>query len=177
MGPEGIRQQKQVVGDSADAPNEMKFRREVRIGGLPYIFDAKISASVDAKDIWLQLYVPEVELGDERLAGFVHAIDGGHTDVRLSGRIRSYTAEIPPNSKYSDARGIGRFLMSNLLALCDMNGWTMKTTIAATEPTSPGRPGDLDIDDWMSRLGFDDNGVRAPGQPDPEAEIVKELQK
>lgn len=167
--------------------------REVTIKGLPYLFSGKIEVQGDKKNITLWLHIPHWIEGAMKLRnsanapwalrkegqiGMIHAIRGAQADLITSGRMTSFTEWIEEGSPYCapsrrEGMGVGSFLLDNLLAIADMNGWTF-SAFASTD----GRLDDADVTAWLGRRGLEHKKggfIREPKAVDKSQEIVKIL--
>ncbi len=169
------------------------FQENVEIEKLPYIFRGKIpdrpagfklsvhlpnwQAALDSiKKRKIQVNDTLMFEWNEGEIGFVQVGHPGYDkEIDLNIRkIRSSTWILPEESPYHDARGIGRFLMNNLLALVDVKGWTVQAV-----PMTDGRLQQLDMVNWLERKGFEptEHAVRKSQRPDESQVIVGILKR
>lgn len=172
--------QQEVTSPNPPTPEEPKpkeFSVNVTIKGLPYIFKGNIPEGPDPSEINWGIYIPYWKaLVPKMRNNWGSAFDhkGEIAYVSASGqkgikgekelyisRIRSDTWVLPKDSRYYDAKGLGQFLMNNLLTLADMKGWQAS---AMLHPE--GRLDDHEMRKWMTRKGFDGQTRRKPQAPD-----------
>ena len=173
----------------------------VEVQGLPYVF--RIRFLEKTKDVKLSLHLPnwekelphiesemqrqarevgwrpissEILLASQGMVGWINGSASRHrnADVMLTN-IESITGKLPKDSKYKDAKGIGRFLMNNFMALMDLKRWSVTAS-----PSTSGRLTDKDIYAWNERLGFPpentvEDYIRKPQQPNMSQPIIRLL--
>jgi len=161
------------------------FEEHVEYEGLPYLFKGDLD--IPEKDVSLELYISnwkdEIdkipnnigapwELMHEGMIGSISLSpnSGDHGETYMD-RVRSHTQWLPVDSKYRNAH-VGRFMMDNLLAIADMNGWSMYAF-----PYADGKLSNEDVLQWLARKGFDMDGERKAQQADAGQPILKILQK
>src|SRR4030042_4853697 len=167
------------------SPSE-PFTLDVEIEGLPYIFKGKtpktpedfeftihipnwkekldnIKEKIATGELPFRLELTSFEHSQGEIA-YLHAAPGKKADLYIQ-RVRSNTWLLK-GTPYENARGLGRFLLNNLLTLADIRGWSL-TAFAYTD----GRLTDSDVYEWLARKGFDTDftkgdPVRQPQNPD-----------
>lgn len=157
-----------------------KFRIEVSIKGLPYIFEGVVPEEPNSFE-WT-VSVPDAEeqaakveelvatgqysgfmIGDLKSKGLGDGKVGiiqprkvmpkdGVLSVR-PGVIRTDTAYIPKESPYHNANGVGSFLLDNLCALADYKGWR----IYLNPVDRGGKLFQHELYAWYQGRGFLDN--------------------
>lgn len=126
--------------------------RQVQIEGLPFLFKETIDEK--NKEVSLNLVLPsgaEEKKFNDGIIGYAYASQIPEADLYIE-KIQSLSDTLPPESKYHDVQGIGRFLMDNLLSVADMRGWSI-----AGFPYTNGRLDNSEVAAWMVRKGFTEN--------------------
>lgn len=162
-----------------------EFSEHIEFDGLPYIFKGRVSRNT--KNVDLFLYIPNWKeevakipknpttpyhlIHDGEIGIISLGASGDKTADTVMGRVRSHAGWLSEDSKYRNAH-IGRFMMDNLLAITDMNKWSVSAF-----PYTDGRLSDDDVLDWLNRKGFDELGIRKPQQVEENQPVVKILRK
>lgn len=161
----------QKTAPSPEAPTKKEFSLDVEIEGRPFIFKGSIPEKPDS--FALSIHVPDwqqelekikIYVRDNKLLspgseltsfsyndGEIAYIDVTKSDIAdlYIQRIRSSSWILPPESKYHETRGLGRFLMNNLLTLADIKRWSITAF-----PYTDGKLTDDDVRNWLLRKSF-----------------------
>jgi len=199
-----------AIDGDREPSSPTKFTLDVEIGGSPYVFAGEVPSEPESfefvvslpQDKWSEIepHVKAVEASSDHFAVLYHRLqslglgDGkvgsvwvqqagakdGAPSIRVS-RIQTDNRYLPEGSEYTNARGVGVFILNNLCALADARGWRIYL-----EPLErDGRLTGGDLVRWYERRGFildysvspemqsDFGGmIRVPRQPDPAQPIL-----
>ncbi|OGE25979.1 hypothetical protein A3H85_02940 [Candidatus Daviesbacteria bacterium RIFCSPLOWO2_02_FULL_40_8] len=162
-----------------EAPKPLHFRQEVAVKDLPYIFEGDIP--VKPADFEWSVSVPnwedqksaaeEMMKKGEIAPGFDHWLEShklgngrvgvleinnldtpDHVPAIRVDMIQTETAHLPEKFGYNNAEGVGSFLLDNLCALADLNGWR----IYLNPVDKGGKLTQGPLYSWYKRRGFDD---------------------
>ena len=142
------------------------FSIRTEINGLPYTFEGELPETVRSFRFVLR------DDGSNKEVGFINA---GKT---FMGRDDSVYARFIKS--YELAKGRGRYLMGNFLALSDARGWPVELSAQPEDPMILAY-----LSGWYSRLGFRKGDVhkdgtsaliRYPREPDLNQDIMKVMQ-
>jgi hypothetical protein len=177
-----------------------QFSLPVEIEGLSYLFRGTtpdkpswFSFSVHIPDSIREqlatqivgLELPEIKKGSDvaqrALEHFLADGQVGHVyieDTRTHGIADTSIGYIASDtwlapSPYTDAQGVGRFLMNNMLTFLDIRGWSAYVEILAN-----GRLSQKAVCDWYERKGFKGESIvsiRRPQAPDITQPIARIL--
>ena len=139
------------------------FSLKTEINGLPYILEGELPETVRSFRFVLR------DDGSNKEVGFINA------GKPFMGRDDSVYVQFIKS--YELARGRGRYLMGNFLALSDARGWPVELSAKPEDPLIIGH-----LFEWYSRLGFRKGDVykdatsaliRYPREPDLSQDIMK----
>lgn len=180
---------------SPESLNSKPFSLGVTIKDLPYTFAGTIPQKPSDDFIW-KIHVPswkeisplvhpdfrrssqfdQFETTGQIGALYVNGVKDILEPLYLS-KLESNAELFPEDSPYHEARGIGGFLLNQLLALADARGLSIEAYIQAE-----GRLSDQDMKRWFNNVGFSYNEhgggdfIRKPAAPDFTQPIMSLLQ-
>lgn len=171
---------------SPENPLSKPFALDVAIKGRQYIFAGTLPQRPSDSFAWRihiptwQEMAPLVSPDFRRSSEFQNfettgeigmlEVDGlieTNRDILYLAKIRSNSEMLPLGTPYHESRGIGSFLLQQLLTLADAKGLFVEAYIQAE-----GRLSDYDMKKWFKKVGFsyDENGggdfIRPPQTPD-----------